>query len=160
MRKILCLFTIALCSHYNSGAQDHTGNFTCKSLPVRAGKVTTAKGSNGYADNLVISSKSDEVHSLTAGEVSSVFSTSKDQSKVVIVQYTTDSFITYTQLSSVTVKKGERLEKGQIIGKAGMNKETGENELMVQVWIGKMEKSNIHELTAPEMCSFLKHSDI
>lgn len=95
--------------------------------------------------------------SLFAGAVSSVFGASNG-TKVVIVCYSTDSFVAYSGLSEVVVAKGQKVQRGQIIARAATN-DAGQKEFALQVWKARNPSSDQKHLTNKEALDVIKKAD-
>ncbi|MBS1917426.1 MAG: peptidoglycan DD-metalloendopeptidase family protein [Bacteroidetes bacterium] len=115
--------------------------------PVETGHVTTPFGMSSVEGMDKIRQNSpgvtiatpinSAVHAVFEGEVSSVFNI--EGSSAVIIHHG-EYFTTYSNLSSASVVKGEKVSVGQIIGKAGEN-EDGAGEIMFMI---SSEKGNLN----------------
>jgi hypothetical protein len=120
------------------------------------------KKENKSMSSLFVSSNDSNVYSLTAGEVRmamKVTSIYNCKYNVVMVKFTDDSVISYSELGELYVKKGDLLTKGQLIGKALAETKSGKNEIGVSLGFMSKAKGYSKILPDPEVMAFINETD-
>ncbi len=101
----------------------------CSTLPMKSGSFAIKTSPGG---EMIINSSDNQVNSLTIGAVTSVFKT--QDLNTVIVRFAADSFVTYSRLAVVKVKKGDQITKGEIIGSGMASPLAGKNEMGLSIY--------------------------
>ena len=143
LSKIIFLFLFFLLNNHYLFSQKVIDSIRVCGLPVAKGMVYQYERNScfyGYNEDVSIITKFDSVFNVEEGTVAGVFQIgfNEDRYNVVTIKNDRDEFISYGNLRSTILIKGERVLKGAFIALAG--KSYNENGLQIDFMLFKKEK--------------------
>ena len=160
MNKVSIIISnmLCVCVCSNAIAQNQKAQNHCSNLPMRSGNIEYSTQASGvqHANSFIVSSGNNDVYALTKGKVALVVKFPGKDYQAVGVEYTADTLIEYSLLADVALKKGAIVHKGDLIGKAIKNQETGKNVASIEI---KLPHVAMTKLTNDKVMSFIKRFD-
>ena len=174
MRKIIIVAFCLLCGVVIALAQTEQLKSSCKSLPMKAGEIVYS-GNNQFGEpsrSFVITSSRKEVYALTEGTVVFCFKVPQkenqfnpdvlqymdDNNYLVVVHYSEYTMLQYTMLSGISVKSGDSIKKGDLIGFAESNSQNWkyDSKITVSILCKKEIRDKFDQVAA---LAFIKKAD-
>jgi Na+-transporting NADH:ubiquinone oxidoreductase subunit NqrA len=161
MKKFIVL-SIIVCTSLVTNAEDIKKQGTCAALPMKAATMWFSDPNpiDKPSQNVLVSATDSKVFSLTPGVV--VMETAatdifNKKFRVIAVQYNTDTFIAYSNIHDPSVKLGDIVKKGQLLGTAekSSTSDNYETNISVRVHLNNTDTNNIG-LTATEVAVYIE----
>ena len=142
MNKVLIIVISSFCIISSAIAQNNKMQDHCKLMPMKAGDIIYSKETSGShnSNTFIVSSTKNEVYSLAPGKVAAVVHFPGKDYQAVGINYAGDTVIEYTMLMDVSVKQGDNINKGDMIGKAMPNGKSGKSEAAIEIKIPRKGK--------------------
>lgn len=122
MKKFIVLSVIT-CAAFVTNAEDIKKQGTCATLPMKSATMWFSDPNpiDKPSQNVLVSATDNKVFSLTSGEVVSETKfrdITSNKFGLIVVRYTTDTFVAYSNIHNLSVKVGDIVKKGQLLGTA------------------------------------------